>query len=309
MNHLLLHVIREGGRLTTGEYLRDKKKMRRFGLTRLSRALSAEFVGGRWCSDASEEVALLRREVKELRRELSSRAETIRQLMHMTRSDKQHGGDGDRTLVAVEDDEQLERALKVASPRVLLLPGRDYSLLPAPFVVRGEKRIEIVGAAALTASFKLSDGASLSMNEVQLVSHAPSLPAVEASGSIVMLANCTIRGGRDGVYLSSGSHLTCTRCRFEGNARGVFEGFRCAIHLAENTFENNLFHLVLLSSASHKRVEEVQLTNSFAGERTRGDVVFQYNPVSDHYSDIFRGGVPVVLTEEHSTANLVDPTW
>jgi hypothetical protein len=277
-------------------------------------------------SAADDEVVFLRREVAVLRREVAASATTIRHLIgHLEigttmSSDTRPVVAGERGggLVTVRDGDELEQALRHASSaRVVMMPGREYSLLPAPFTIKGAgRRVEIFGVpgAVLTASFKLSDGAALTLHDIDVISHSESLPVIDASNSTVTVTNSSLCNGRDGVYLSAGSHLHCTGCRLSRNSRGIFEGFRCGLHLAGNTFDDNLFHLVLLGRPQHKRVEELMRGppsegNAFVGERTRGDFAFQYNPVLDHYSEVFRAGVPVVLTEQHSTANLVDPTW
>jgi hypothetical protein len=175
----------------------------------------------------------------------------------------------------------------------------------------------------LTASFKVVQGAVLRIHGVDVASHSPALPVVEAnSGGLVHLAHATLRDGRDGVYLASGARLLSQSSRLVNNSRGVFEGFRCAMQLqGGNTFDGNLFHMVLLGNPSPDRMEELtggrlgSINNSTndccfaASERTRGDFAFKYNPVLDQYADVYKDGVPVVLTEQESTANLVDPTW
>lgn len=233
----------------------------------------------------------------------------------------------DATHVLATTDRELEQALKKKVRRVTLVRGQRYNLLPVPFHLK-DAHIAISGeeGTVVEGSWKLVQCA-VDVSGVRLVGTSPSLPVIDASSqSSVSLQDCTLEGGRDGVYLSLSSNANLDRCVVQQNIRGLFEGHHCRASCRGSTFRNNFFHCVWLSKpASHSRVKDFvspPQSNVFDADehgssssdddevrKCRGDVAFQYNPVEDSYADVLKNGKPVVLTSEQSTTNLSDPSW
>lgn len=222
----------------------------------------------------------------------------------------------------VSNDEELERAFKNRAPFIALAEGRRYVLLPQPCHVR-EASIVLFGKAEIEGSLKLSN-CTLDATDVTFISPERHLPVIDATGpkSRVRLTACSLRNGRDGLYLSNGASGTLRQCDVRDNVRGVFEGLGCRLSVGSSHFCGNWFHAVLLTNPKHERALEFFPEEPLDTEKkkdanvadkahpdTRADVVFQYNPMEDRYNDVFFNGLPVVLTDEHSTANLCDATW
>jgi hypothetical protein len=223
--------------------------------------------------------------------------------------------------VHVANDMELERAFKQRAPFIALAEGKRFVLLPQPCHVR-DASIVLFGKAEIEGCLKLTN-CTLDATDVTFVSPERHLPIIDATGAKgnVRLTNCSLCGGRDGLYLSNGARGTVRRCNVRDNVRGVFEGLGCHVSVTSSQFTGNWFHAVLLNNPKHDRAlqffpEDPATATPHSGNTTakshpstRADVVFQYNPMEDRYSDVFYNGVPVVLTDEHSTASLCDATW
>jgi hypothetical protein len=219
------------------------------------------------------------------------------------------------SYLLVSSNEDLEKAFKQRVPSIGLVSGQRYVLLPQPCRVRDAKMV-LFGNAEIEGSLVMSN-CILDATDVTFTSPNRSLPAIDMTGSKshARLNTCTLRGGRDGLYLSNGARGTLRGCHVQGNVRGVFEGLGCGVSVASSHFDENWFHAILLGSPRHERAlhffqdPPCDGNTKSSTETTRADVVLQYDPVEDRYSDVFRDRVPVILTEEYSTANLCDPAW
>jgi parallel beta-helix repeat protein len=157
---------------------------------------------------------------------------------------------------------------------------------------------------------------SLTVTHCVLSAPDPTEPCISvATNASTVVTNCTITGGRDGVYLAGSSTAVLTKCRVTNNTRGVMETLRCRADLRDCHFEDNKFHCVLLSPPSDAATARAvratrdipQHGNTFAGGRC--DVALTHNPIQDSYGDTYKGGHCLRLSETDSTAGLVDAAW
>lgn len=257
----------------------------------------------------------LQQRCQRLEQMLLQRDDLIRTLLRSATKGAVHSSAHCPPVAVATDDASLEAALRGGSPSVVLAPHTTFTLLPHPFQLR-DRRIVLFGGPGtrLEASLALRSS-TLHASDIVFFAPSGSLPVFDVGGhSQVVLSNCTAEGGRDGVYLSGDSSCQLRHCRMVRNIRGLFEGLGCTAECKGTEFSGNVFHAVLLGGArcTHERA---QLFTSPQGDgntvdtSSRADVVFQYNPMLDVYSDCIKAGRPVVLTAEESTANLCDESW
>mmetsp|Transcript_9368 Transcript_9368/g.10538 ORF Transcript_9368/g.10538 Transcript_9368/m.10538 type:complete len:325 (-) Transcript_9368:61-1035(-) len=222
----------------------------------------------------------------------------------------------------VHDDAELEAAIRDPScSAIALLPHQRYCIWAQPLVVTRKSLLLYGNDSTVECSLVLKHSTLLARGIHFMGSDdGRSMPIIDAGfDSRVMLDSCTLRNGREGVYLGNGSMATLADTIISDNIRGIFEGIQCRLTLKRCTFRRNLFHTVLLGVAElspHRRaemlcrsVEENGGGNVMETDGSRADFVFSYNPVADEYTDCLREGRPVLLTGEESTANLCDPVW
>lgn len=266
--------------------------------------------------EASAKVEELRKRCVDLQRQLEARNAVLRELLRhipdaaSLLAPQAEVLEGSMNVRVVRSDEELEAAIKHKVRSIVLLDGHRYCLVPQPFTIKNSS-ISLFGKATIECSLRCVD-AVLEVTDTTLVSPCPSLPVIDAtSGSRVYLSHCTVAHGRDGLYLSNSSTARCQSSTFTSNVRGLFEGIGCGADCEGCSFRDNLFHAVLLHRPTHQRAfafSASPLLNTFCGV-SRGDVVMQYNPMTDVYTDVIKEGTVRVLTAEDSTANLCDPTW
>lgn len=289
-----------------------------------SRAVSASTTSSGTHAAIGDSVSLLRGRIVQLEEMVSKRDAMIRTLLSERQlSERQMHLQDDtvgvaaQPLAVVSSSEELEAAFKQRVSAIALTEGHRYVLLPQPCRVR-DGSVTIFGKAVVEGSLQLSN-ATLDATDVTFISPCRRLPAIDATGtkSRVILSKCTVMGGRDGLHLSNGAKGVLQDCIVRENIRGVFEGLSCSVDVLSSSFEQNWFHAVLLGNPRHERAlsffaeEPVNSQSNVCTSHadTRADVVLQYNPMEDRYTDVFKDRVPVVLTDEASTANLCDPSW
>jgi len=251
------------------------------------------------------DITRLESEIASLRVELQAKNNTIAALLAGATSVA--GEIVVPTIEEVATGDLMEQSLRRnRTCKFRIRSDQPFVLLPSPFQLE-KHSVEIYGPGSITCNLKLTQNTALYLHNVRLIAHDSSRPVIDAHGGTVSLVDCIVEDGRDGVYLSGGAHLRDERTTYTNNKRGVFRGFRCKWTPKHSTFRHNIFHAVTLGE-SHDRVGQLQDAGVvFVGGR--GDVVFQYNPVADHYGEVFKHGSVIVLTEEEATLNLVDPTW
>ena len=289
------------------------------------------------------------RAIADLKAQLRGRDDVIRQLV------KQHaahsavapwGGADGAGEVVVRDGAELLAAIEEGVNVISLdgSSGQPFDLGPTPVPIH-RKRIELrpdrhslvepgTPPPEIHGHLAIRGGAHVALRGVVLVATSPDRPVLElASKSALVMCDCVVRGGRDGVYVSGEGAATLAGCTVQGNTRGVFEMHRCRVLLANCRFVDNTFHAVLLATAARHNAAAKAKPHappsssspppagapgphschtagcSFAGGR--GDVCTAYNPVADEYARVFRAatGVELSLATDERTTNLVDPTW
>jgi hypothetical protein len=252
-------------------------------------------------ASCSDDAAALRRRIAELETQLRQRDALIAELSAVE----------PQLAECVSTDDELRSALERALSSIVVGDGAPVTLAHPP-VLDGRSRVLTGGCGStLVGSIALKNGSELSARGLNFIGMSLDDPVIAASSSMVTLADCVVCNGRDGVHLSGASTAALSRCRVDDNVRGVFESARCAVTLEQCKLENNTFHMVLLGKPGGDPVKlnasQIAAGNTFRGGR--GCVAAMYNPITDTYGAVAKGGAAVMLSEDESTTNLVDPAY
>ncbi|ESL10548.1 hypothetical protein TRSC58_01719 [Trypanosoma rangeli SC58] len=296
----------------------------------------------------------LRTELECLTKRLDNAHEVIRELLGLV--DKKRyvsqlaaldknvlGGVG---VVVTSTAAELEKALRTPGSRIILAENHHYVLATHGPIVISHTNISIWGnKSTIVGSIQLSHHATLDACDVTFQGLKDTsdeydedgvdwkstslLPCIEATQrSRVYLHNCSLIGGRDGVYLGIESKAQLKNVHISDCARGVYEGVGCRVSLSECTMGGNFFHLVLLGrdreataaalsarNLSDVTNEEAEIsvrfldTSDVGKKRTRADIALDHNPITDTYAEFIHGGKKIELPEKLSSCNLSDPVY
>lgn len=249
----------------------------------------------------SELVAALRREVTRLREQIATRDNLISTLR------------GNIYQATSMTPEIFAQRLDRRDRYIEFPPGTCLAFGEVTF---SSNFCELIGReTTLIGNFQVRDSSRVSARGIRFVSSSLHAPCFHVSGenTCLQLDGCALSSGRDGIFLSAGASCHLSGCCVAENVRGGFEGFNCNLSALNCTFQNNVFHLVLLSKPGDtSRIREVYgCENCFLGDppQSRADIALRYNPVTDYYDCLYRNGHAVVLTPQESTTNLVGPSW
>ncbi|RNE99645.1 hypothetical protein TraAM80_08119 [Trypanosoma rangeli] len=315
----------------------------------------SEFLPGEETSFSREsDEVQLRAELECLTKRLDIAHEVIRELLglvdkkryssELAALDKNFvGGVG---LVVTSTAAELEKALQTPGSRIILAENHHYVLGTRGPIVISHTNISIWGnKSTIEGSIQLSHHATLDACDVTFKGlkdtsdeydedgvdwkSTSMLPCIEATQrSRVYLHNCSLIGGRDGVYLGIESKAQLKNVYISDCARGIYEGVGCRVYLSECMMAGNFFHLVLLgrgrkataaalsaTNSSDETNEEVGIsvrfldTSDVGKKRTRADIALDHNPITDTYAEFIHRGKKIELPQKLSTCSLSDPVY
>ncbi|MDP2060225.1 MAG: hypothetical protein Q8J97_10825 [Flavobacteriaceae bacterium] len=285
----------------------------------------------------------LREELRLLREELEVKDKTIAALTRKVVSSgnafvaTNESPNRDTSASACEEShvistvEELDDALSRSSApfvRIIINASTPLTLL-CRHTIASHRVVEMIGHPVVEAAhanntlqprvhviggLSVERGGRLFATGIEFTASSIDAPCVSVSGkeSFVSLTNCALRGGRDGVFVSGGAACHMSSCDIADNIRGVFESFKCRVRGTRCRFTRNHYHCVLLGTRHQQDLLALdhQFPECEFGQLgSKGDVVFDYNPVADLYSKVYQGGVCVVLTESSSTEGLAQSTF
>ncbi|RNE95999.1 uncharacterized protein Tco025E_09838 [Trypanosoma conorhini] len=296
----------------------------------------------------------LRGELECVMKRLDAAHEVIRELLRLV-DKKRYANElaqldkkvvGGAGLLVTTTAAELEKALQTPGSRIVLLENHHYALASHCPIVISHTNVSIWGNnSTIEGSIQLSRSATLDACEVTFQGlkdtsdeydedgvdwrSTSMLPCIEATQrSRVYLRDCSLIGGRDGVYLGIESEARLKNVLIADCVRGIYEGVGCSVFLAECAMAGNFFHLVLLgrdrgtraaalsasnpSDATNEKTETpVRFldTSDVGKKRTRADISLDHNPITDTYAEFIHGGKKIELPENLATCGLSDPVY